>query len=133
MKARALISLVLMFIFAGTIFSAENPNKSKSTFSNRDIVVENLLNGINSENVGLISSSAYFLGELKSSEAVIPLLKILKSDANEELRIMAALSLIKIGDGRGVYAVKQQVKFDSSERVRKLCQGFYNDYLLNKE
>jgi len=104
---------------------------AKSAF-NRDLVIANLMNGVNSGNQGLRMSSTYFLGELKSDEAVIPLMRILKSDENEEARIMAALSLSKIGDLRGVYAVKQAIKFDSSERVMKMCSNFYNDYLTKK-
>ena len=70
---------------------------------------------------------------MKADEAVIPLMKILKSDDNEESRIMAALSLIKIGDLRGIYAVKQAIKYDQSERVNKLCLNFYRDYMSPKQ
>jgi hypothetical protein len=129
MKAKFLIGLMLIVTITSVIFPAENPNKSKSSTYNKYLIVENLLVGINSDNEGLKSSSAYFLGELKSKEAVIPLLGILKGEENEELRIMAALSLTKIGDARGIYAVKQAIKFDKSERVRKVCSGFYQDYL----
>lgn len=133
MKAKVILSVLLVCLITITSFAAEYPTKSKSHTITKDIVIENLINGINSENEGLKSSSTYFLGELKSTEAVIPLLKILKNDVNEEARIMAALSLTKIGDLRGIYAVKQAIKFDSSDRVRKLCQGFYNSYLKDKE
>ena len=68
------------------------------------------MNGINSGNQGLRMSSAYFLGEFKCDEAVIPLMKILKSDDNEESRIMSALSLLKIGDSRGIFAIKQAIQ-----------------------
>ena len=67
---------------------------------------------------------------LKSDEAVIPLMKILKNDENEEARIMAALSLLKIKDSRGIFAIKQAIQFDESERVRKMCSIFYQDYLI---
>ena len=90
------------------------------------------MNGINSDNQGLRMSSAYLLGEFKSDEAVIPLMKILKSDDNEESRIMSALSLLKIGAARGIFAIKQAIQFDESERVRKMCSIFYQDYLINK-
>jgi hypothetical protein len=132
MKTRLLLISLLVLVFTITSFSVVRPYPVKKKMMNRDLVVTNLINGINSENQGLKTSSSYFLGELKSSEAVIPLLKILKDDTNEEARIMAALSLSKIADSRGIYAVKQAIKYDDSERVKKMCLNFYQDYLSKK-
>lgn len=130
MKTKIFFISILIFTIFVSSFAAEKPTRSKTLKG--EVVIDNLIQGLNSNNEGLKSSSAYYLGELKSTHAVIPLLRVLKDDPNDESRIMAALSLIKIGDGRGVYAVKQASKYDSSERVRKLCAGFYNDFLLNK-
>lgn len=91
-------------------------------------VVKNLLHNLKSENKGVHESSAYMLGEMKCREAVIPLLAMLHSDAEESSRIVAALSLSRIGDGRGTFAVKQAVRFDESPRVRALCAWFTNQY-----
>ncbi|MEE9429915.1 MAG: HEAT repeat domain-containing protein [Melioribacteraceae bacterium] len=89
-------------------------------------IEDNLLEGVNSGNSGLQTSCAYFLGEMKSERAVNPLLKILKSGETEEVRIMAALSLTKIKSEKGLFAVKRRIKFDDSERVKRLCEIFYN-------
>jgi HEAT repeat protein len=91
--------------------------------------VQNLLIGLSSDNDGLRRSSAYILGELKSDESVIPLMGALKSHKDPNTRIVAALSLCKIGDARGVFAVKQEVRFDDSEKVRRSCAWFYNQYV----
>lgn len=91
--------------------------------------VENLLIGLSSENDGLRRSSAYMLGVLKSDEAVVPLMRALKSHQDECTRIVAALSLCKIGDARGVFAVKQEVRFSESNKVKKCCACFYNQYV----
>lgn len=123
MKKLIFSLLVLVFSF-GSIF-ASNTNFTKTK---NDLIEQNLLNGINSDNFGLKTSSAYFLGENKSSKAVIPLLNMLHNEESDEARILAALSLIKIGNPIGVYAVKMAAKFDGSEKVRKLCTKFYNDF-----
>jgi HEAT repeat protein len=68
------------------------------------------------------------LGEYKTSEAIIPLMKMLNSEKSEGARIMAALSLVKIGTDKAVYAVKQAANFDKSERVRNMCEKFYNNF-----
>jgi len=129
MKKGILTSLLLVLGISISSFGFIHPVPSTKSAVNRDIVITNLMSGVNSGNQGLRMSSTYFLGELKSDEAVIPLMRMLKSDKNEEARIMSALSLSKIGDSRGVYAVKQAIKFDSSERVKKMCSNFYHDYL----
>ncbi len=91
--------------------------------------VQNLLIGLNSGNDGLRRSSAFILGEIRSDDAVIPLMSALKSSKDECTQIVAALSLCKIGDARGVYAVKQEVRYSDSDKVRNSCSWFYNQYV----
>jgi hypothetical protein len=133
-RAKAMIKvhlftlLILSMIFVTSSVGAVIPSKEIKT---KDVqaIEENLLNGLTSENYGLRTSTAYFLGEYKSSKSVVPLMKMLHSEKDESGRILAALALIKIGDSRGVYAVKQAAKFDDSKRVQRLCKIFYNAYL----
>ena len=89
---------------------------------------ENLLVGLASENIGLQESAAYMLGELNSDRAVIPLMHMLRSE-RESARIVAALALCRIGDARGVYAVKRASAFDESAQVRQRCAWFYEQYV----
>ena len=132
MKASIILSCFLVVSISFSSFGFIMPTPAKNKIINRDLVISNLLNGVNSGNQGLRMSSTYFLGEMKSDEAVIPLMRILKSNENEEERIMAALSLSKIGDSRGIFAIKQAITFDNSERVKKLCSIFYQGYLSNE-
>jgi len=122
-----LIILSLFLIVASNAMA--NP---KTTTQIRDNTVESLIIGLNSDNIGLQSSSAYMIGELQLSQALIPLLRILHTEKNEELRIAAALALYKIGSPIAINAVKQAVRFDDSQRVSKLCANFYSEYLRNK-
>ncbi len=101
--------------------------------SNRDLIVENLMCGLCSYNNGLRTSSAYLLGEFKVAEATIPLMRILKQCGDENERIMAALSLYKIGTDQALFTVKQAGRFDESERVRKICNNLYMEYVLNPQ
>jgi len=92
-----------------------------------------LLSSIESSNIGLSISSIQILGELNSNNAVIPLMTILHNSKNAETRIAASLALYKIGDKRGIYALKMAAKYDNSERVRKMCGNFYTQYLLENK
>lgn len=124
------IILVSVLLLSSSTF-ASTPVKNTKT-KNLRAIEENLLNGLESENYGLRTSTAYFLGEFKTTKSVLPLMNMLHSDKEESSRILAALALIKIGDSRGVYAVKQAAKFDESPRVQRLCRIFYNAYLHNE-
>ena len=92
MKSGATLLFLLLFVFV-SFGSAAEPVKEKRTI-NRDLVIQNLLVGLETDNIGLTSSSAFYLGELNSTEAVIPLMKMLRNAEQEELRISAALAFL---------------------------------------
>lgn len=116
-----LIILVLL-LFVTSLFAG--PNKAT-----RATIEQNYIEGINSDNLGLKVSSAYFLGEMQSQKAVIPLMAILRGDKSDGARLAAALALVKIGDARGVYMVKRTIDFNDREKVRKLAKHLYSAYL----
>jgi len=128
MKLTLTIILITIIAIATLDISAKPRTKVKIT----ENTVSSLIEGLNSANLGLKSSSAYMIGELQLSKAVIPLMRILHQDENEEIRIAAALALYKIGSPIAIHAVKQSIKFDESERVSKLCASFYSEYLKQK-
>jgi HEAT repeat protein len=94
-----------------------------------DLAVQNLLNGVSSTNDGLRRSAIYQLGELQAEDAVIPLMRVLRSCTDERCRVAAAWALCKIGDERGVYAVKQAVRFDDNQKVKLHAAWYYNLYV----
>ncbi|MCU7494495.1 MAG: HEAT repeat domain-containing protein [Ignavibacteria bacterium] len=127
MKRIALIlSGALCVLFFGFSNARANYNPSSQD-------EESLLKSIRSEDLNERVNSAFALGEIKSSKALIPLLNMLHSETSDGARIMAALSLYKLGKQQGLYAIERAAIFDKSERVRKMCANFYNDYLLNKK
>jgi HEAT repeat protein len=121
-----LFAMFCLIIFTSFTSATEPPKKQSNLDAER--INENLLEGVKSDNLGLRISCAYYLGEYKVEKAVIPLLKMLHSDKEPVARIQAALSLIKIGNPKGVFMVKQAAKFDESKRVRNLCSKFYNAF-----
>ena len=125
---RILALTLLLLLLSSTTFAGN----SKSEVDVKESTIASLLEGLTSDNMYLKSSCAYMLGELKVTEAIIPLMRILHNDINEELRISAALALYKIGTPMSIYAVKQAGRFDESERVNKLAQNFYAEYLRQK-
>ncbi len=121
-----LLALNLVLLLSLSVFAKTNV---KSNY-NSELAEASLIEGINSANNGLMVSSATMLGELKSNKAVVPLMNILRSSSNAAERISAAQALVKIGDARGVYAVKKAAEYDENQRVRDLCAKFYFQTLV---
>ena len=121
-----LFSVSLTILLFTQTFSQEIADKD---FLAKENCIKTLIQGINSDNPGLKAGCIYMFGQLCCDRGVVTLLDILHNNPSEELRILAALSLYKINDSRGIFAIKQAIKFDESERVSRLCETFYRAYL----
>ena len=148
MKRSNKLPLVFVFIvFAlstSLVFALEpvKPAKANSTNTYNDFTVfseeeydqieTNMLIGIKADNTGLQTSCAYFLGEMKSDRAMIPLLKLVTNGDTEEARIIAALSLYKIESKIGMYRLKYLAESDESELARRVFDRIYRMYVSDK-
>jgi hypothetical protein len=121
-RSTILFAVSLFLLFSFQILSQET---AKTNSSSLEACYKTLQQGLKSDNLGLKAGCAYMAGELCCQRSVINLLAILHNAPSEELRILAALSLYKIGDARGIYAIKRAVKYDKSKRVQRLCEIFY--------
>jgi HEAT repeat protein len=95
--------------------------------ANKALIEDNLFIGLASDNLGLQRSCALMLGKIQSDRAVVPLLAVLRNGTDENMRVAAAWALCKIGDARGVYAVKMAVKYDESTKVQATCAWYYEN------
>ncbi len=122
------ISLFLVIVlFPMIVSAAESPKaKKQNSFNN---TIKSLMLGLSSDNFGLKTSSAYMIGELKIESAVIPLMRMLRNEESDEAKIVAALALYKLGTPMSIHALFQAARFEESKRVRKMCSGFYLDYV----
>jgi hypothetical protein len=125
-----LLSVSLTILLFSQTFSQEIADKD---FQLKEDCVNTLLQGINSDNPGLKAGCIYMIGELGCDKGVVSLLHILHNNPSEEMRILAALSLYKIRDSRGIFAIKQAIKFDESARVSRMCNTFYKAYSQDEQ
>jgi hypothetical protein len=123
MKKYLLGLVVTLVLLSGESFASSLTNKDSAIMKGE----KNLLIALNNDNYGLKSSAIQILGDIKSNKAVIPLMRILKSSDDENLRIIAAHSLYRIQSPMGMFAVRQAIRFDESGRVRKVCRNLYLD------
>ena len=121
------LEALLWVLFAAT--ACARPSADTQKYPYDENTVKSLIGGLNCGNCGVQRDAAFMLGDLKIDEAVIPLMSVLKSADDNEARIIAALSLCRIGDERGTFAVKRAALFDDDARVRATCAWFYNEYV----
>lgn len=124
-------ALLIIFFCMGLTYSQESDKKDTlkviSKHTDEDIEI-NYLAGVKTPNLGLKVSAAYYLGERKSQRSVIPLMNMLHTDQSPEARIIAALSLYKIGDERGIFAIKRAAEFEDNEHVKRMCAILFQMY-----
>lgn len=132
------LTIVLLTFLVAHNLSAQSAALS---FEKKSVVVDNLIQGIESENSGLHTSAALVLSELISksylesvdaSKALIPLLRMLDTGKTDEERIVAALALYQLGSGIGINRLKYASRFDDSDRVAKVCRNLYVNYHLHQ-
>jgi hypothetical protein len=130
---------VTLLLLSTTAFAGVNKKGVEKTI-NAEAIVENLKVGLTSDNYGLKVSSAYVLGQLvccnvitadDASDAIIPLLKILKDEKADEARIVAALTLYHLKSDRGAMIYGFAAKNDDSERFSKFSDLLYREYMQN--
>ena len=113
-------SLFILSIFT-SIYAENIPNK-KSTVS-YEAVEETLLEGLNSDNLGLKISSAYMLGEIKSKNAIPELISFINTMKNDKARLTAILALLKIASSESNITLNQN---DRNSEIGQLCERLIN-------
>ena len=120
-------TMVLLFALSTISFPQDITNPYPQ--DNYNVIEENYLAGFNSGNTGIKIDCAYFLGEMKSHKAVLPLMELFRNATNGGQKLVAAWSLLKIGDERGVALVKREVDFGDCDEIKcmlhHLCR-FYD-------
>ncbi len=132
MKLRTkLIKYIFQTVFMLIIFSAiafSQTNKLAVSADKNTKVEANYISGLYSNNESLRVNSAYMLGEMKSEKAVIPLMDMFRREKNDGVKLVAALSLLKIGDPRGIFLIKRSIELKENDGVNIILQHLYKDY-----
>lgn len=96
-------------------------------------IQENILHNLGHRITNIRANSLQLLIDLQKSQpeidlsfAQLPVMRILKQDDSEGLRILAAVALYHIGDRRGRYAVQRRALYDDSPRVAQQCTRLFH-------
>ena len=119
-------TIFILFIFSTVAFPQEN---NLAVSADKNIKDEaNYISGLYSNSETQKVNSAYMLGEMKSEKAVIPLMDMFRKEKNDAGKLVAALSLLKIGDRRGIFLVKRSIELKGNDRVNIILKHLYKDY-----
>ena len=127
------LSLLLILSFA---FSSNAQDINYKELKNYAVVEVNYMKGLASPVDGVRLTSAYYLGEMESQNAIDALIYMLYNDQCQGGRIVAAFSLLKIGDERGTKEVRKMKQFnlkqsaENQDCLKKLA-GLWEIFLNN--
>ena len=134
MKKSVVLFAVFFIFFAANAFSQQVASLKSNIVSEKiakyKIIEGNYLSGLSSDVHHLKVSCAYFLGDIKSQKALIPLMKMFRTEKDPGAKLVAAWSLLKIGDPRGVYLVKSSINNNEYKTINSMLSVLYNDYCL---
>jgi hypothetical protein len=128
-----MLSLIAVFTMTGkSVYADESDDYKLIKSKTLERAELNLILALKSNSTMLQSSAIEVMFELKRTYAeftlrrgVIPIMKVLRDHPDQSTRIMAALLLYDIQDGRGLYALHEAVRFDKSQTVRHICDSIF--------
>jgi hypothetical protein len=132
MIMKTVFNLAALLVLAGmTVSFTPGVSDDSDTISDKVLVYaeKNLSNTLGQYNQDFNVSAVEVIYDLKRlhpdmsfKKAVIPMMRILRNHEDQNVRVLAAMLLQQIGDGRGTYAVKEAARFDDSKLVRHVCE-----------
>ena len=126
-----LVVVALSLIIVATIGELTAQTNSIKDITENKYALENLIEGIKSDNNGVKRSSIYFAGKYRIAEAEDVLIEQLDREQNPSNRILIALVLYKLQSEDGLLAVKNMAATDNDSKVRRMSTHIYNAYLTN--
>ncbi len=121
----------ILFLFAlallTTSMNATMPDDFKC--KNRKAAVAMLIEGIKSDNTGLMKSAAYLAGKYRLVETVPALIEKLNSNIDDNCKVLIALSLFMIGSEEGIEAVFNLTKIQPDSNLNHIYGTMYNEFV----
>ena len=126
---RGALAALVVVVACGLPAISQGQDLESVFYGNRQVILDSLLQRLATCPAPERERAAFLLGEGRFTEAVIPLMQMLHTCPTREGRMVAALALSRINEGRGTYAVLQAARFDADPQVRLVCGWYYNEYV----
>jgi hypothetical protein len=99
---------------------------------NWDILSENLVNALKSDNPGLQQSAMrliiQYANHVHVDAAVFNVMRLYRQHDNSKVRQLALVTLHKIGDAHAMDFIKRNLKYETDEKIIKLSNAVLNNY-----
>ena len=97
-----------------------------------EILSENLVNAIQSDNPGLQQSAMrlviQYTDHVDVDEALLDMMRIYRFSDNSKVRQLALVTLNKIGDDYAMDFVRRNLEYETDEKIIKLSNACLNDH-----
>ena len=125
----------LYFVLAAILFvllvsESFGQNQKVSELSKHKYALQNLVNGIQSENEGVRESSIYFAGKYRFIDTEDALLNQLKVEKDSDIKVLIGLALFRMNSEKGMSELQKLSSNDENPRVRRMSLAIYNEYLV---
>ena len=126
---KGILTVVLLSaVLIGSGVAQKNSIKEVTT---NQYALQNLVAGIQSDNIGVKRSAIYFAGKYQIAEVEETLITQLKEEEDASTRILIALVLFEMGSEEGLLEVQKLSQNDKDAKVRRMATQIYNEYLVN--
>ena len=126
--------LTIYFITFALLLMIINVTSALATERNVkwDVVSENLVNALQSDNPGLQQSAMrliiQYANQVDVDEAVFDMMCLYRHSDDSKVRQLALVTLHKIGDDYAMGFVKRNLQFETDEKIIKLSNAILNNY-----
>lgn len=129
MKTTLLLAAVLLIAFLMSPSFAQKQSIKEVT--SNEHALDNLIAGIQSDNLGVKRSSIYYAGKYRVAETEDVLIDQVKKEEDPSTRILISLVLFEMGSEEGLLEVQELSINDENSKVRRMATQIYNEFLVN--
>lgn len=118
-----------LFVLILTLFISALSVKGQENYHYTENDVANLINGIESNNDGLMRSCVYFAGKYKVEETCSVLIDLFKKEIDTSDKVLIALAIYKIGDKEAMMELLNVVNNMKESRVKNILSTIVLEHL----
>ena len=122
------VMLLISLILSETALGGSDTKKGSQKISANSI--QTLINGLNSDNNGVIIGCAIMAGDYKIIETVKHLARILHSDLSYDVKIAAVYALYQIQNKEALIALKKACAKNKCPFLKQSAEVFLTHYLI---
>lgn len=123
--------LLVAILFVLLVTNTFGQSQKVPDLTNHKYALENIVEGIHSENKGVRESSIYLAGQYRFIDTETALIEQLKVEKESDVKVLIGLALYRMNSEKGMKELQLLTEKDENPRVRRMSQAIYNEFLVN--